>query len=73
MAAEDTESLMNALKKFTFWGTQPVPTMEEKIEQTVNEPIEPEKPVSEIRKEPFDLPNGFEWNTLDIGDPDIVS
>lgn len=73
MAEEAIESITNSLKKFTFWGTQPVPAIEEKIEETVNEPIEADKPVSEVRQEPYNLPDGFEWNTLDIEDPDIVS
>ena len=73
MAEEAIESITNSLKKFTFWGTQPVPAIEEKIEESVNEPIEPDKPISEVRQEPYNLPDGFEWNTLDIDDPDIVS
>lgn len=73
MAEEAIESLANSMKKFTFWGTQPVPAIEEKVAETINEPIEPEKPVTEIRQESFNLPEGFEWNTLDIDDPEIVS
>lgn len=73
MDGDAMEGLTNALKKFTFWGTQPVPAIEEKVEETVNGPIEPEKPVSEIRQDPYHLPDGFEWNTLDIDDPETVS
>ena len=38
-----------------------------------NEEIEPDKSVAEIRAEPLSLPAGFCWDTLDIGDPLIVS
>ena len=43
---------------------------EEKIE--CNEFIEADKPVSEIRAEPYSLPGGFHWETLDINDPMVV-
>ena len=35
-------------------------------------PIEEDKDVSEIRQEPYTLPPGFEWDTLDITDPKVV-
>lgn len=73
MAEEAIESLANSLKKFTFWGTQPVPAIEENVDEAVNEPIELDKPSSEVRQEPYNLPEGFEWNTLDIDDSEVVS
>lgn len=54
----------NMLKKFTFWSTQPVPKLNEEI--VTNESIEPDKDISEIRKEPYTLPDGFKWDTLDL-------
>ena len=36
---------------------------------TGNEPIETDKPVAEIRNEPYSLPGGFHWETLDINNP----
>ncbi len=44
---------------------------DEKIES--NEAIEADKPSSEIRQEPYSLPGGFHWDTLDINDPMVVS
>ena len=38
-----------------------------------NEEIEPDKSIGDIRAEPLSLPAGFCWDTLDIGDPLIVS
>ncbi|RWS25182.1 glycylpeptide N-tetradecanoyltransferase 2-like protein [Leptotrombidium deliense] len=57
-------------KKYHFWETQPVP----KLDENVNDegPIEGTKKVEEVRKEPYTLPEGFEWNTLDIDDPVVL-
>lgn len=57
-------------KQYQFWSTQPVPKMDEKI--TSNGPIEPNKSESEIRAEPYSLPAGFQWDTLNLDDPLIL-
>ncbi|XP_074658765.1 glycylpeptide N-tetradecanoyltransferase 1-like isoform X1 [Tubulanus polymorphus] len=62
------KSIEEASKKsFQFWSTQPVP----KINETVDEncPIEQDKPKDDIRQETLSLPGGFYWDTLDITDP----
>ena len=41
-------------------------------EVTTNESIEADRPVSEIRQEPYSLPKGFHWDTLDIKEPLVV-
>jgi len=43
---------------------------DEKI--TSNEPIEADKQTAEIRQEPYSLPDGFQWDTLDLNDPLVV-
>ena len=43
---------------------------DEKI--TENSAIEADKPTDDIRQEPYSLPTGFKWDTLDIRDPLIV-
>lgn len=40
---------------------------------TVNEPIEPDTPFSEIRPEPYTLPQGFVWDTLSLDNPQTVT
>ena len=45
--------------------------LDEKI--TENAAIEADKPTDDIRQEPYSLPSGFGWDTLDIRDPLIVS
>lgn len=42
----------------------------ESIEGDVNEPVEPNK--EDIRKEPFSLPSGFTWDTLNIENAEEV-
>lgn len=39
---------------------------------TVNEPIEPDRDVSEIRAEPYSLPDGFQWDTLNLNEPLVL-
>lgn len=58
-------------KSFKFWSTQPVPKFDEKIEQ--NEAIEPDKPTAEIRAEPYALPDGFKWETMNLTDPLVLT
>lgn len=57
-------------KSYQFWNTQPVPKMDESV--SVNRPIEPDKPIESIRSEPYTLPEGFHWDTLNIGDSLIL-
>ncbi|CAL8147625.1 unnamed protein product [Orchesella dallaii] len=57
-------------RQFEFWSTQPVPKMDEVI--TTNEPIEPDVPTDKIRHEPYSLPDGFSWDTLDLEDTAVL-
>uniref|UniRef100_A0A1B6DI98 Glycylpeptide N-tetradecanoyltransferase n=1 Tax=Clastoptera arizonana TaxID=38151 RepID=A0A1B6DI98_9HEMI len=66
--AKTTEEALQ--KQYQFWNTQPVPKMDEKI--TANEPIEADKGMSEIRQEPYSLPDGFQWDTLTLDDPLVL-
>lgn len=52
-------------RSFKFWSTQPVPKLDEQI--VANEAIEADKSLAEIRQEPYSLPDGFHWDTVDIG------
>lgn len=58
-------------KPYKFWSTQPVPKFDEKTEQ--NEAIEPNKSISELRADPYALPDGFKWETLNINDPLLLT
>lgn len=51
--------------EYKFWNTQPVPKIDEEV-QDGNGPIEPDLSPEQIRKEPLNLPSGFEWCELDL-------
>nr|CAG4641655.1 EOG090X055U [Eurycercus lamellatus] len=67
-AVKTTEDAM--AKQYEFWSTQPVPKINEDV--TANESIEPDTPLSEIRQEPYSLPQGFVWDTLALDNPQIL-
>lgn len=66
--APKTEYELECKKEWKFWETQPVPQLGSSFSSEVNEPIEPNKPISEINPVPFSLPPGFKWDDLDLGD-----
>lgn len=68
-SAKTSDEAMN--KSYKFWSTQPVPKLDEKVVD--NEAIEPNKPISEIRPEPYALPDGFKWETLNLDEPLILT
>lgn len=68
-AAKTPQDAMH--KSFKFWSTQPVPKFDEVVEK--NEAIEANKEVSEIRAEPYALPDGFKWETMKLDDPLILA
>ncbi|KRY51777.1 Glycylpeptide N-tetradecanoyltransferase 2, partial [Trichinella britovi] len=51
-------------KTFHFWDTQPVPKFEENV--LSSEAVEPNKKIEDVRKEPYSLPEGFEWCNVDV-------
>lgn len=56
--------------EWKFWETQPVPQLGSQIPRGTNEPIQPDKDISEIKKEPFSLPDGFKWDDVDLNNHD---
>lgn len=56
---------------YKFWSTQPVPKLDEN-EICANEAIEADKAISEIRQDPYSLPEGFEWDTMHIDDQSVL-
>lgn len=51
---------------YKFWSSQPVPKLDERI--TENTFIQPPVDQSQIRSEPFSLPEPFVWSDVDILD-----
>lgn len=58
-------------KSYEFWSTQPVPKLDEEITEA-NEEIEKDIPLANLRQEPYTLPSGFQWDTLNLSDPIVV-
>ncbi|KAK3867540.1 hypothetical protein Pcinc_026996 [Petrolisthes cinctipes] len=63
---------LHSEKEFLFWDTQPVPKINEHIGEDVNEAIHKDVKVEDIKKDPYHLPEGFRWVTLDLLDPDVL-
>ena len=59
------------MRSHKFWSTQPVPKLDEDI--TTNEAIERDIPLEKLRQEPYSLPEGYHWDTLNLDDPVVVN
>ena len=75
------QNISNLNQKITRLGLQnQIPDLNQKIlsvvfdEQIVagNEPIEANKPHDDLRHEPYTLPEGFHWDTLNLNDPLVL-
>ncbi|KAM9837939.1 glycylpeptide N-tetradecanoyltransferase 1-like [Aulostomus maculatus] len=63
------KTLQQAKKhSYKFWDTQPVPRLGDSI-TTHGQIVEGE---ASIRGEPYSLPQGFSWDTLDLTDPTVL-
>jgi len=59
------ESRRQVERPHLFWDTQPVPAMVSEDFQDSG-PIDEPKTVDEVRAEPYNLPEAFEWCTCDV-------
>lgn len=76
------DSIGQAGKVYKFWSTQPVPQMSEEPALVVaaggegtsddHKAIEPDKAISEIRPDPYPLPEGFIWETMDLNNEVVL-
>lgn len=73
MGLSDPAEAEAADAKHRFWTTQPVRKFAEQPDPTVNGPIEPDTPLAEVRAEPYGLPAGFEWCSLDVRDASVLT
>ncbi|KAI9536764.1 hypothetical protein NQZ68_031839, partial [Dissostichus eleginoides] len=53
---------------YRFWETQPVPRLGDSVE-THGPIVEGE---ASVRMEPYSLPQGFSWDTLDLSNPSVL-
>ncbi|RWR73625.1 Myristoyl-CoA:protein N-myristoyltransferase [Cinnamomum micranthum f. kanehirae] len=64
--AQESLSIGNG-KRHAFWETQPVGQFKDLGDTSFPEgPIELPTPISEVKQEPYNLPNLYEWTTCDI-------
>jgi glycylpeptide N-tetradecanoyltransferase len=65
-----SKEVAGSTKVYKFWNTQPVPKIneasEEMSESEFHKAIEADKAISEIKQDPYALPEGFVWDTLDL-------
>eukprot|EP01006_Ploeotia_vitrea_P022545 TRINITY_DN54955_c0_g1_i2.p1 TRINITY_DN54955_c0_g1~~TRINITY_DN54955_c0_g1_i2.p1 ORF type:complete len:412 (+),score=55.38 TRINITY_DN54955_c0_g1_i2:22-1257(+) len=65
----------DAHKDHKFWGKQPVPQFTEpkdKEEEKEDGNIEGDKTIEDVQKDPYPLPDAFEWFTPDVNDPEML-
>ncbi|KAK9239423.1 acyl-CoA N-acyltransferase [Lipomyces kononenkoae] len=58
------------MEDYKFWKTQPVTKFDEKIDD--EGPIEGDKTPDDIPNTPYPLLNEFEWDTMDLANPDVI-
>ncbi|KAF4741453.1 glycylpeptide N-tetradecanoyltransferase, partial [Perkinsus olseni] len=60
-------------KAHKFWNTQPVPQLDaDPVPEDARGPIDEPKKVSDIPKDPYNLPAAFEWSNIDVNDPEQI-
>lgn len=64
--APKTDDELHGKEQWKFWETQPVPKLGTVIPAGTNEPIQADKTIDEIKKEPISLPDGFKWDDIDL-------
>ena len=63
---------LNAIKsEYKFWSTQPVPQLNRECKIEFG-PINQEINIETIQKEPYTLPEGFEWKEVDLSQSNEV-
>ncbi|EAZ63494.2 myristoyl-CoA:protein N- myristoyltransferase [Scheffersomyces stipitis CBS 6054] len=68
MGEELTPTQQKQMKDYKFWKTQPVPSLDEKIDAEGE--IDATKTPDQIPDSPLPLLGSFEWSTIDIEDKD---
>eukprot|EP00596_Hydrurales_sp_CCMP1899_P003968 CAMPEP_0119045000 /NCGR_PEP_ID=MMETSP1177-20130426/36191_1 /TAXON_ID=2985 /ORGANISM="Ochromonas sp, Strain CCMP1899" /LENGTH=450 /DNA_ID=CAMNT_0007016021 /DNA_START=57 /DNA_END=1406 /DNA_ORIENTATION=+ len=54
-----------------FWNTQPMPGLKDVFDGESG-PMDGNTDVTAVRQEPYNMPGGFEWDSLDVTDPDVI-
>ncbi|KDE04788.1 hypothetical protein MVLG_04752 [Microbotryum lychnidis-dioicae p1A1 Lamole] len=51
-----------------FWSTQPVPRLDESLQDVREGPLEPNTPIEQIPREPIKLHKDFVWSNVELND-----
>ncbi|PSR96931.1 Glycylpeptide N-tetradecanoyltransferase [Actinidia chinensis var. chinensis] len=72
--ARKVQESLSLAKRHKFWETQPVGQFKDVGDPSLPEgPIEPPTPLSEVKQEPYNLPNLYEWITCDMNSEDMCT
>ena len=71
--APKTAEELQSKAEWKFWDTQPVPQLDAQIPAGVNEPIQADLSIDDIKSDSFSLPDGFKWVELDLDNKDELS
>lgn len=71
------EAASATTSKYKFWNTQPVPKIDEGSSGDppagdYHKAIEADKTIAEIKQEPYQLPEGFVWETLHLDNETVL-
>ena len=53
-----------------FWDKQPVLKLEDEVGADENGPLRPDEKIEKLRQEPYSLGDNYEWDDVDIDDPE---
>lgn len=59
-------------KKHAFWSTQPVVQFGAEGGPAEDGPVDVLKTVADVRPDPYNLPDAFEWCTCDLSDDKVT-
>ncbi|GMF14422.1 unnamed protein product [Phytophthora lilii] len=74
--AQSVQQQRELQKEHRFWGTQPVPKLQDAKDRAENISEQPHGPIDvplkspdQVRQEPYHMPPGFAWSVIDVKDP----
>ncbi|XP_022030341.1 glycylpeptide N-tetradecanoyltransferase 1 [Helianthus annuus] len=72
--SREVQDTLTLSQRHKFWETQPVGQFKDLNDTSLpGGPIEPPTPISEVKQEPYNLPNLYDWVTCDINSEDTCA
>jgi hypothetical protein len=66
--AKALDKVIPLFDKHAFWDTQPVPRFAEYLDVSMYDSAVKVQSLDQISREPYKLPDGFEWSDVDLRD-----